>query len=137
MQQSPSQLEIILQDDDDSRRSIAIPGRLSRTGIEMRLAIGPSSAGAPISRDGGLVALIVKAHQARDLLVGQGGPADAASAMSHRHLTRLARLAYLAPEIIVAILQGRQPRTMTSRSLLRISSIPLDSNDQRRMLGIG
>ena len=132
-----SQLEIALQDDDASRLSIAIPSRLLRTGIEMRLAIAPSSPGAPIERDGNLVALIVKAHQARDLLVGQGAPADGASERSNRHLTRLARLAYLAPDIIVAILEGRQPRTMTSRSLLRISSIPLDWNDQRRMLGIG
>ena len=131
-----SQLELTLQDGDHSRCNIAITNRLMRTGIEMRLAIAPSAAGAPVSRDGNLVALIVKAHQARDLLVGQGVPADAASAMSHRHLTRLARLAYLAPDIIVAILEGRQPRTMTSRSLLRISCIPLDWNDQRRMLGI-
>jgi len=94
------------------------------------------SRGAPTSRDGGLVALMVKAHQARDLLVGQGGSDAAPSATSHRHLTRLARLAYLAPDIIVAILEGRQPRPMTSRSLLRVASIPLGWDDQRSMLGI-
>lgn len=127
----------MLPDESDSRCSLAISSRLLRTGIEMRLAIAPSSPGAPIERDSNLVALIVKAHQARDLLVGQGAPADGASEISNRHLTRLARLAYLAPNIIVAILEGLQPRTMTSRSLLRISSIPLDWDDQRRTLGIG
>lgn len=72
----------------------------------------------------------------RDLLVGQGASSDAASKLSHRHLTRLARLAYLAPDVIAAILEGRQPRSMTSRSLLRASNIPLGWNEQRKMFGI-
>ena len=112
------------------------PGRLLRTGNETRLSIAPQSSGDPKSCDGNLVRLIVKAHQARDLLLGQGVMSDQASAMSHRHLIRLARLAYLAPEITVAIMEGRQPKTMTSRSLLRVSSIPLDWNEQRKMFGI-
>ena len=135
-QQLASQLCLVAQSNGGSRCTIPMPDRLLRTGNEMRLAIAPSSLGSPTSRDGGLVALIAKAHQARDQLLGEGSPAGSATATSYRHLTRLARLAYLAPDIIVAILEGRQPRTMTSRSLLRVSSIPLSWDEQRTVLGI-
>ena len=129
-------LGIRSSNDSGDRCCIELPDRLLRTGNETRLSIAPQSSGDPKSCDGNLVTLIVKAHQARDLLLAQGATADQASAMSHRHLIRLARLAYLAPEITVTIIEGRQPRTMTSRSLLRVSSIPLDWTEQRKMFGI-
>ncbi len=119
------------------RCNVPTPNLLTRTGHEVRLAIAPQHEGAPIVRDGGLVTLIVKAHEARDMLIGQGaGVTDAGPASSHRHLVRLARLAYLAPDIIVAIMEGRQPKSMTSRALLRVSNMPLDWSEQRKMFGI-
>ena len=133
--QLAAQVGVPAHSNSRARCRIPMPDRLLRTGNEMRLAIPPALPGAPTSRDGGLVALIAKAHQARDLLMEQGAAAGAATTVSHRHLTRLARLSYLAPDIIVAILNGRQPCTMTSRSLLRVSSIPLGWEDQRTMLG--
>ena len=135
-EQFARKLGVMAHGDGGTRCMIPMPCRLLRTGNEMRLAIAPSSPGAPTSRDGGLVALIAKAHRARNQLLGKGAPADVATAVSHRHLTRLARLSYLAPDIIMAILEGRQPRTMTSRSLLRVSSIPLGWDEQRAVLGI-
>ncbi len=129
-------LGIMSSNDSGERCCIKLPGRLLRTGNEARLAVAPQSSGDPKSCDANLVTLIVKAHQARDLLLGQGAVSDQSLAMSHRHLIRLARLAYLAPEITVAIIEGRQPKTMTSRSLLRVSHLPLDWMEQRKMLGI-
>ncbi len=131
-----TRLGIRSANDSGGRCCIKLSGRLLRTGNETRLAIAPQSTGEPKLCDANLVTLIVKAHQAREVLLGQGAIADQASAMSHRHLTRLARLAYLAPEITVAIMEGRQPKTMTSRPLLRVSNIPLDWNEQRKMFGI-
>jgi site-specific DNA recombinase len=124
------------QSDEQASERCAIPvaRSLTRTGHEMRLAIAPRSAGAPTVRDGNLVALIAKAHRARETLLGEQQADDGDT--RHRHLIRLARLSYLAPDIIQAILEGRQPRTMTSRSLLRISEIPLNWNAQRIMLGV-
>jgi site-specific DNA recombinase len=125
------------QSDEQTPDSCAIPiaRSLAQTGHEMRLTIAPRSSGAPTVRDGNLVALIAKAHRAREILLGEQG-ADAGDSISHRHLIRLARLSYFAPDIIQAILEGRQPRTMTSRSLLRISEIPLNWDAQRIMLGV-
>lgn len=51
------------------------------------------------------------------------------------HQTRVARLATLAPDITAAILEGRQPASLTSRSLLRLPELPLDWAEQRRLLG--
>ncbi|MET0371879.1 MAG: recombinase family protein, partial [Sphingobium sp.] len=51
------------------------------------------------------------------------------------HLTRLARLKLLAPDIVSAILEGRQPVELTSRTLLRPSTMPIDWQEQRVLLG--
>jgi hypothetical protein len=50
---------------------IPIARSLARSGHEMRLAIVPRLAGAPIVRDGNLIALIAKAHRARETLLGE------------------------------------------------------------------
>lgn len=49
--------------------------------------------------------------------------------LSEPHVRRLLRLAYLAPDIVEAIVEGRQPRTLTVKLLLQ--GIPLDWSDQR------
>ena len=61
--------------------------------------------------------------------------AEAAPATQLRHTERTARLAYLSPDIIRAILDGRQPRTVTARRLARIGALPLSWSQQRNMLG--
>jgi hypothetical protein len=43
------------------------------------------------------------------------------------------RLAYLAPDIVEAISEGRQPRSLTLAKL--ISPLPLAWDEQRRALG--
>jgi hypothetical protein len=49
--------------------------------------------------------------------------------LSEPHVRRLLRFAYLAPDIVEAIVEGRQPRTLTVKLLLK--GIPLDWSDQR------
>lgn len=51
------------------------------------------------------------------------------------HQVRVARLATLAPDITAAILEGRQPGSLTSRMLLRLSELPHDWTEHRRLLG--
>ncbi len=45
------------------------------------------------------------------------------------------QLAFLAPDIVEAILAGRQPVELTARRLRRIGALPLEWNHQRRLLG--
>ncbi len=55
--------------------------------------------------------------------------------LDHRHVTRALPLAFLAPNIIRAILDGRQPVHMTARKLERMDALPIRWDDQRAALG--
>jgi hypothetical protein len=57
-----------------------------------------------------------------------------ASGCTVRYVTRLLKIAYLAPDIIEAILAGRQPHELTLAQLFR-TDIPLDWQRQREALG--
>lgn len=57
-----------------------------------------------------------------------------ASGCTVRYVTRLLKIAYLAPDIIEAILASRQPRELTLAQLFR-TDIPLDWQAQRQALG--
>jgi hypothetical protein len=54
-------------------------------------------------------------------------------ALSEPHVRRLLRFVYLAPDIVEAIVEGRQPRILTVKLLLK--GIPSDWADQRAALG--
>jgi hypothetical protein len=49
--------------------------------------------------------------------------------LSDPHVRRLLRFAFLAPDIVEGIVEGRQPRSLTVKMLLR--GIPLAWADQR------
>ena len=53
---------------------------------------------------------------------------------AYRHLERIARLAYLDPAIVRAILVGTQPRHLSARTLWRMASLPLLWAEQRAVL---
>jgi hypothetical protein len=48
----------------------------------------------------------------------------------------LLRLSYLAPDIVGAILEGRQPASLTRQKLARLPALPLGWEAQRELLGI-
>ena len=119
--------------DPDARVAIIIPTQIRRRGHELRLRFEMSGA-KPAKRDPQPIALIVKAYDARRELavLGAGSSND-----QRREVGRLARLSYLAPDIISAILDGRQPEPLTARQLIRGSGLPLGWHEQRRELGFG
>ena len=51
------------------------------------------------------------------------------------YATRLVRLAFLAPDIVAAILAGKQPTWLTANKLMADTRLPLDWRDQRAALG--
>ena len=89
-------------------------------------------------RDEKLVALVAEAHQARKLILARPDQSIAAIAASHSRcrtrLGKLAALACLAPDIVTAIVEGRQPASLTARTLQNID-LPLAWPDQRALLG--
>jgi hypothetical protein len=53
--------------------------------------------------------------------------------LNEAHVRRLLRFAYLAPDVIGAIVEGRQPHSLTVRRLLQ--GIPCSWSDQRKAFG--
>ncbi|MEP0077510.1 MAG: DUF2924 domain-containing protein [Parasphingorhabdus sp.] len=108
--------------------------KLVSKGSELRLAIAPDNGPAKHQPDPVLVRLIAKAFAARDYLI-DGTTSPMISDYSQRHLRNLARLSFLAPDIITAIVRGSQPVNLTGRRLLRAGDLPLDWAGQRTLLG--
>jgi site-specific DNA recombinase len=49
-------------------------------------------------------------------------------------ISRILPLAFLAPDIVAAIVKGRQPVDLTGRKLIRLKPLPALWTDQRRAL---
>ncbi|GAA4641488.1 hypothetical protein GCM10023115_00360 [Pontixanthobacter gangjinensis] len=125
-----------LVDIPEKRIGIAIPTSQSNYGHEPRLRLEPAGAGL-ISRDERLVELIARAFAAREQLLGlDQHQLDALPVTKLRHLQRTARVSYLDPAIIRAILNGTQPSRLSARSVWRMSDLPLDWTSQRQAFGI-
>lgn len=115
----------------ESRMSIPVPTSLQRRGKEHKLRLDPT--GGHGNCDPKLVALVVRAQAAREQLAAldMAAPRDL-----RRELARVARISYLAPDIVAAIVGGRQPISLRSRKLKR-GELPLCWKAQREMLGFG
>lgn len=50
-------------------------------------------------------------------------------------VSRVLPLAFLAPDVSEAILNGNQPEVLTAGALRRLPDLPLDWTEQRRVLG--
>ena len=116
---------------------ISIPVRLRRAGKEMRLVVDDGSE-QPLP-DPALIRLVIRAHGIRDQLLHDRSLTLDEIAKSHgfvpSYATRLFRLTLLAPDIVAALLGGRQPPELTARKLMDDTRLPLDWNEQRRALG--
>jgi site-specific DNA recombinase len=115
---------------------LTIPARLKRTGIEMRMVVEDGS--DPANVDSSLVRLLLRAHAIRTrLLEDPSLPLKAIAAgegISSSYVTRLLRLAFLAPDIVTAILNGRHPPQLTANRLMDDTRLPLDWTAQRELL---
>lgn len=119
----------------DTIHEIALPVRLQRTGMEMRLIDERTAANEP---DSALVRLLAKAWTIRqEVLKGDGRSLDTiaqAQGIGDSYLGRLLRIGFLAPDIIETILQGKQPPTLTANRLAALPNIPTDWNEQERVI---
>jgi hypothetical protein len=83
--------------------------------------------------------LIADAHRWIDDLAA--GRASSVRDLARRNgrdageVSRILPLAFLAPDIVEAILEGRQPIDLTLRKLKRIGILPCRWDDQRLRLG--
>jgi hypothetical protein len=117
----------------EQRIVLPLETSLKRRGHELRLVYAALEAN-PAMRDDRLIRLVASGYAAYDqLLAGHGKPGTT----ERSHLVRLARLRFLPPDVVTAIVHGRQPVELTSRSLLRAAELPLGWAEQRKTLGFG
>lgn len=128
--------ERVISDDDDNLRitcTMKICTRGGRTWLIQSVA-----ARRRACPDRALIAGLRRAHAELRLrgidLADLRGDLAGATGMGDPYLRRLSTLAFLAPDIQRAILEGRQPTGLTLADLLT-ASLPLDWHAQRQMLG--
>ena len=117
---------------------LSFPLARRRVGRDTRLLV---DAAGETRVDPALVNLLIRARAFRAKLL-QSGEASLtetarAEGISRSYLTRMARLAFLAPAIVCAILDGRQPAQLSAARLSRVTNLPLDWSEQGKLFGIG
>ena len=116
--------------------TLHVPFRIVTRGERKEMQL-PSGESAPRARfDNTMIKAIARAFRWQRLL-DSGEFATIADLAAHEriaapYLTRLLRLTQLSPEIVEAIVEGRQPPDLTLESLR--AQFPMDWNSQRALL---
>jgi site-specific DNA recombinase len=118
--------------------TLTVDARLKRCGCETKLIVPARSGGIPPARPNPtLVKALARAHSwVARLLSGQASSIQAiarAERLTGRYVARIIPLAFLAPDITEAILEGSHPRDLTLAKLCQ--RLPLAWPQQRRTLG--
>src|SRR5208337_1581748 len=107
-----------------------------RTGKEMKFIVEGVTNSAPA--DTTLIRLLVRGQKIAKRMFESNSPPLEAIAHEERitasYATRLVRLTFLAPDIVAAILAGKQPPGLTANKLKADTRLPLDWRDQRAAL---
>ena len=118
--------------------TITIDARVKRCGWEVRLVV-PGGTGTQISARPALplIKAVARVHRwpekiARGEFQSRRSIAQFAQ-VDQRYAGRILQFAFLAPDIVEAILEGRQPADLTVQKLLR--GLPLIWAEQRKQLG--
>ena len=116
-----------------------VPLTMKRRGVELKLVIQnepPSKSKVDVV----LMKYIARAHKWFDQLVSGEVKSLTAIAtregLNYRFVGKVVRLAFLAPEIVDAIAEGRLPRQLSTELLTKRLRLPLDWRDQKRVLDI-
>jgi site-specific DNA recombinase len=126
--------------EDEPTLPLSHPVHLRRAGKEVRMVIDHTDPFAPPAiPDRALIRLVVRAHRFHDMLVkhkdGKFGDLAKSEKLHRSYFSQLLRLAYLAPDITAAILEGRQPAGLTTTTLIERANLPISWREQRRTLG--
>lgn len=127
---------------DSARRkekpfSIDLPIVFRQRGVESKIILQAST--PPLASDENLIALVGRTRQWFDWIV-KGEVATIREiaqkeGVDEGDVSRFMPLAFLAPDIVDAILAGRQPLELTAERLKRLQFLPHSWEDQRHALG--
>ncbi len=122
----------------DKSIAIELPVTFKRRGVEMKLIINGQS-DKPSKPDPALINVVTSAQRWFAQL--KSGEVRSIKDLAARHsvdkgdVSRILPLAFLAPDIVEAILDGKHPVDLTAYRLKRIRSLPYDWQAQRELLG--
>ncbi|SLN77039.1 recombinase family protein [Oceanibacterium hippocampi] len=134
--------ELLVEDGDRADRGlhdILVQARVRTRGGQIKLIVGPQGDHARRDKDAALIKAVARAHLWFDRL--KSGEATSARAIAREeqvtgsYVSRFLKLAFLAPDIVEAILDGRHPVDLTAERLLVHQDLPLSWDEQRRQLG--
>ena len=116
--------------------SVTLPPALIRIGKQTRMLLEADGSSTPA--DANLVKLLARAFSMRKAILERASLDRAATELGYGrdYAIALARVSYLAPEIVKAILGGVQPKTMSATPLLRTPRVPCRWEQQSSMLGV-
>ena len=118
--------------------TLTIKARLQRVGREMKMLVENTDDQA--MADPGLLRIVARAHDIQERLM-QNTDLTVRVIASQEQVTpdyvyRLLRLPTLAPDIITAIVNGKNPPQLTAKKLMRLTpQIPVEWAEQRKVLG--
>ena len=118
--------------------TLMVPARLKRVGREIRMLVENSDDRTPA--DPSLLRIIARAHDIRTRLTQNVSLTvhDVAreERVSAAYIYSVLRLPSLAPDIVTAIVNGRNSPQLTAKKLMRLSPhLPIDWAEQRKLLG--
>jgi hypothetical protein len=123
--------------ESDDRLILTATARLKLCSGEVRIIVPPDHAGEmPARPNKSLINAIVRAHKWKERLFSEEVSSVRAIAqcegVTDRYVARILRLAFLAPDIVEAILEGNQPAGLEIEELRH--DIPLSWNMQEQTL---
>ena len=119
---------------------LSLPTVRLRRGREVRLLLPATNAGLQTSPDPALIKLLASSFAARDAVDAAANSQTLRQfAKGHgyslEYFALLLRLSMLAPAIVEAIHQGRQPPALNRQRLSRVTNLPIEWQAQRAALG--
>jgi site-specific DNA recombinase len=124
--------------DGNDTLTLTVRARLQRVGREMKMLV--ENTDDQTKADPGLLRIVARGHDIQERLL-QNSELTLHAIASQHHITpgyvsRLLRLPSLAPDIITAIVNGKNPPQLTAKKLMRlVLEIPVDWTEQRKLLG--
>jgi hypothetical protein len=119
---------------------LCIDARIERRGRSVRLVVRPHETSATaVQEDQALIEVLAQGQRwFEQLLRGEVASLRAiaqSAGTSERHVSQVIRTAFLAPDLVEALLQGRRPARLSVRGVMK--ELPWDWNEQRRRLDSG
>ena len=125
-------------DADSKTIKLNFPNQLKRRGVETRLIVGGDT--ETLNHDPKLIHIIAQAHVWAQQLISGTAKSVLDIAVKEKldagEISRVLPLAFLAPDIVSAILNGNQPVDLTADHLKRhANKLPASWQQQKQILG--